>query len=70
MSKLTLTKAPQFSAGDMITGKLTMSDGTKQSFCFLVNHVVEGFQQYSVDDGNGFIDGRVSFAEVAHFKKA
>jgi hypothetical protein len=61
---------PKFKAGDMITGKLTMSDGSKQLFCFLVNRVVDGFQQYSVDDGNGFIDGRVSFSEVAHFKKA
>lgn len=58
----------QFKAGEMITGKLTMSDGSKQLFCFLVNSVIEDRKQYSVDDGNGRIDGRVSYDDVKTFK--
>jgi hypothetical protein len=47
----------KFKAGDMIDGKLRMSDGTRQRFCFMVNRSlvnVHGVEMYSLDDGNGF----------------
>jgi hypothetical protein len=60
-----MVKEPKFKAGDMIVGKIKMSDGKSQSFCFMVNRVVDVFGgQYSLDDGNGGIDGRKSVAEI------
>ena len=56
---------PKFKAGDTIVGKIKMSDGKSQSFCFMVNRVVDVFGgQYSLDDGNGGIDGRMPVAEI------
>lgn len=55
----------KFKAGDMITGKLKMSDGTRETKTFMVNGVVEVFGgQYSLDNGDGWIDGRLSVDEV------
>lgn len=53
----------KFKAGEMITGNLVMSDGSEMLCCFLVNRVING-NMYSVDDGNGFSDGRVMATEV------
>jgi hypothetical protein len=63
----------KFVAGDMITGKLKMSDGTRELKCFMVNRVIEDGTygpMYSLDNGDGRIDGRCSVAEIDKtFKK-
>lgn len=64
MSKpLNLNKShtPKFNAGDMITGKLTMSDGTKEWRTYMVNRIIEDATygpMYSLDNGDGWIDSR------------
>jgi hypothetical protein len=58
-----ITKAanPKFNAGDMITGRVTMSDGSKQWQTYMVNRIIEDptyGTMYSLDNGSGFIDAR------------
>ena len=70
-----MTTSPKFNAGDMITGKLTMSDGSKELKAFYVNGVIEngfgGRPEYSLDNGDGWIDGRCSVATIdATFKRS
>jgi len=63
----------KFKAGDMIVGRIEMSDGTKQWSTLMVNRVftdereysfTKGQEMYSLDNGSGFSDARSTAVNI------